>query len=143
MTVTNTGNSADIFNLSVNGNDWNASLNQPNLPLNSGETGFITVTVTIPANAAQDEVDLVNLIATSQSDRSKSASTTVTTTANIPVLPPEFGLDLSPSQNAFGEFGSSVTYTLQITNLGNVADIFTKPLTFEPFARHRKTLCGW
>ena len=25
----------------------------------------------------------------------------------------------------------------------NVADIFTKPLPFEAFAKHRKTLCGW
>ena len=36
--------------------------------------------------------------------------------------------------------------TILVKHIGtddNVADIFTKPLTFEPFARHRKTLCGW
>ena len=30
-----------------------------------------------------------------------------------------------------------------INTFDNVADIFTKALPFETFARHRKTLCGW
>ncbi len=30
-----------------------------------------------------------------------------------------------------------------IASAENTADIFTKPLPFEAFARHRKTLCGW
>ena len=36
--------------------------------------------------------------------------------------------------------------TIVIKHVGthdNVADIFTKALPFEAFARHRKTLCGW
>ena len=36
--------------------------------------------------------------------------------------------------------------TILVKHVGsddNVADIFTKALAFEPFARHRRTLCGW
>ena len=43
-------------------------------------------------------------------------------------------------------FRSKLSDTLQIKHVpsaDNAADIFTKAIPFEAFARHRKTICGW
>ena len=93
--MTNSGNSSDTFDFGLSGNNWNSSLNQSTIQLNSGENGLVTVTVAIPVDVSQDEIDIVNLTVTSQGDGVKSETSTVTTTANIPALPPEYDLNLS------------------------------------------------
>lgn len=41
------------------------------------------------------------------------------------------------------KLSASTIVVLPIPSHDNIADIFTKALPFEAFARHRKTICGW
>ncbi|NUM48206.1 MAG: hypothetical protein HUU38_26165, partial [Anaerolineales bacterium] len=78
VSVTNTGNVADIVSLTLTGNLWVSELSAPDVTLNAGETATFTVIVTLPAEAAVGDMDTVTITATSQTDPLVSASTTLT-----------------------------------------------------------------
>jgi hypothetical protein len=83
--VTNTGDYTDSFNLQVSGL-WTATLpgGDNTGPLAPGETTSVTVWVTVPAGAADGEVDVTTLTITSVLDPLITASAEVTTTATVP-----------------------------------------------------------
>jgi hypothetical protein len=92
--ITNTGNVADVFDLSASGSTWTTTLSQGNISLSAGQSSSFTVMVSVPAGAANNAMDTATITATSQGDGGVSASTDLTTTATgqeyllyLPIVP--------------------------------------------------------
>jgi len=123
LTIENTGNTSDSFDLTVGTATWStAVLPTPVGPLAAGETADVTVTVSIPAGAANGATDTAVITATSQGNTAISDSSTLTTTANIATV---YGVSITPATDAkSGTPGAEVIYTLTVENTGNAADSF-------------------
>lgn len=120
LTITNSGTVADSYSLTIGDNSWPTVLSAPTVTVPTGGSVQFGVSVTIPSGARATEADTVTVTATSQGDGSKRATSTLTTTA-LPV----YGVRLSPDDSLAGLPGQMVTYTLTITNTGNVTDTYT------------------
>ena len=117
--VTNTGNIADAFDVSIAGNAWTTIVVSQVGPLSPGNGADLGVIVSIPVTAPSGTMDAVQVTLTSQADRSKSFTPVLTTTCIVR------GLALEPSVMAqSGAPGTSVTYTLHLTNTGDMTDTF-------------------
>lgn len=81
LTVTNTGNVQETFNLQTSGNTWLTSLSVPTITLVAGASDQVTVTVTIPPTAAASDSDQVTITAISQHDNTKTDNALLTTTS--------------------------------------------------------------
>ncbi|MCB9134601.1 MAG: hypothetical protein H6636_04190 [Anaerolineales bacterium] len=82
ISITNTGNVVDLFNLALSANTWTSELSATSVTLNSGESTTFQVIVIVPADVNVDEMDAVIVTATSQTNGTVSATTTLTTTVN-------------------------------------------------------------
>ena len=121
LTVTNTGNVPDVFNATVTGNAWPTPVPAPVGPLAAGASSVVAVTVNVPAGAVIGATDTANVTFTSVGDPTKSASSTLTTTASNAV----HGVSVAPATKAkFGKQGTAVTYSLTVTNIGSGIDTF-------------------
>ncbi len=87
MTITNTGNVEDTFDLTAAGHTWTTTLSDSSITLGAGESGTVMVHVTIPASAGDGDEDTTTVTATSTHDAGATASADMTTTAVIPPLP--------------------------------------------------------
>ena len=125
LTVTNTGNADDSFNLTVTNQD-NANvvyLNKTQVTL----TPSATETVSLNVGNAMVGTFRVNVTATSQGDDSSKSDFVNTTTTVVPVA--VYGVDLTVDEEAKTTVeGENATYILTVNNTGNVADSFN--LTF-------------
>jgi hypothetical protein len=120
LTLTNTGNVPDTFEITFEGNDWDVYLPETSFTLNPGASTAVSIHVDIPEDALAGDYDAVIVTATSQGDENLTASSTLTTTAN-----PVYGLTLLAEEGALsGEFGTTVEYILTLTNTGNDTDTF-------------------
>jgi uncharacterized membrane protein len=81
--ITNTGNTADTFDLAATGNSWMTMLSESSVSLNVGESTMVWVTVEIPTGVADGDMDVATVTATSAGDSGVSASATLTTTAEV------------------------------------------------------------
>lgn len=125
--LTNSGNVTESVNLSASGQTWPTTLSDNSVTLGGGETAQVWATVDVPANAGDGDTDAVTITAAVGSRHFASAilppvdTAVLTTTANIP---PSYGVTIGPDSASSGLVGTTVTYTLWITNEGNVADTF-------------------
>jgi len=117
LQVTNTSEGpSDSFIITPEASVWITTLN-PGLvgPLDSGETTTVNVVVQIPQSASGDDFEIVEITATSVGDPTKTATSTLTTTADTPLA------DLEISKNALVDtivVGTPLTYELTIINHG-------------------------
>ncbi len=93
VTVKNTGSVLDNYILTVSDDaGWGATLAQSLLTIPADESRTTTVSVTVPSDAAEDELTQINVVATSQAAPTVSDSVTFSATAKelvtgIPLVP--------------------------------------------------------
>ncbi len=120
LTVTNTGDTPDAYTIDLT-RTWTTTVSGLDGALDPGQGRAFTVTVEVPAGAALGESDLATLTLTSQGDPAQRASAALTTTAA-----PRYAVVLNPGAAEQIDYqGALVTYTLQLTNTGDVTDTFT------------------
>ena len=125
LLVTNTGNALDTFSIAVGGNQWTTTAPATVGPVASGASAGLPVTVTVPTSQVIGTSDVVTVTVASQSDNAKSARAVLTTTAGllhgVVVTPPTIARSGNP--------GAIVTYTLRVTNTGQMTDRFDLSVT--------------
>jgi uncharacterized membrane protein len=119
LTLTNTGDIPDAYNLDLY-SIWPAEITGVPGALDVGENRGITVTVQVPPGSLPGEMDVATFNVTSQGDPSQTASAILTTTA-LTLYAPEFNVEV-PALS--GDPGTTVVYTLTLSNLGNITDTF-------------------
>jgi hypothetical protein len=125
LTVRNTGERTDTYDLSKAGNAWNTSLPASVGPLAPNSTTQFDVVVQIPAGAVGGSQDVVTVTAASQHDAAQQDSSVLTTKAITFTQPITRAVALVADTTAQeGPIGTWVTYTLRLTNTGTVADFF-------------------
>ncbi len=120
LQVSNTDVSAHAFNVTIDNNNWPTTVATPIGPLAAHGAQPFTVTVVIPVNAPLHATDVAHLMVSAQDDAALSATTTLTTTANAR---PSVLLDPATSTQS-GDPGTSVTYTLNVSNTDEVVHTF-------------------
>jgi uncharacterized repeat protein (TIGR01451 family) len=115
LSVTNTGNTSDTFNVVVNGNAWTTTAPATVGPLAPGISQTETISVTVPASVTGGGVDTATITFTSQGDNTQSDSTVLTTTAIAVDADLEVSISASPDPVIIGD---NLTYTIVITNHG-------------------------
>jgi hypothetical protein len=119
LTLTNTGNTTDYFRLTAS-SLWSITLPETVGPLGAGESAMISVSVTIPPDAGAGDMDVAIVTAASIGNSAEADSSTLTTTAN-----PVYNLELEPGDTALsGMPGEAVTFSVQISNQGNISDTY-------------------
>lgn len=118
--ITNTGIAADSYDLSLtNDLGWTVSIDQSSVTLNPGEGAELEVTVSIPS-VANGISSSTELYAESQANAGVNDSVNFVTTAE--------GYEVevfAPVTAQSTDAGTTVTYTVEITNTGAVDDSFT------------------
>jgi len=81
LTLSNTGNFTDTFDLTYAGSEWEVTLPVTQTTLAAGASIEVSVQVMIPADAAKGSTDSATITAVSQGDPTASAIAELTTTA--------------------------------------------------------------
>lgn len=118
--LTNTGKHTDTFDITIGGHTW--TINAPLMvgPLGPVHHTTLDIVVNIPMNAIGNTTDVATFSALSQGSSLYSATTTLTTTAVA-----TYGALIQPDgMLQSGVPGETITYTLQVTNIGNFTDTF-------------------
>ncbi len=123
LAVINNGTMADSFSITTSSSQgWSITAPATVGPLQPGAVGSLLVKVTVPAGAADGDIDETTVTATSQGDSTKSDSSTLTTEVTdetvlnygVAVSPPSAGRDVNP--------GGTTSYQLEVFNTGNTTD---------------------
>jgi hypothetical protein len=120
--LTNTGNGADTFTVSVAAGlpIWPVSPPR-SVSLGAGLTTTVEVTTTVPAGALANTPTAITVFVVSQSDPSKidnaSSSASALPSPGVTILP--------ESQSGVGRAGDTVVYSLVVSNSGNITDSYT------------------
>ena len=120
VTVTNTGNVPDNYDLSASDNEgWGMILDNGSLSIPVSESRTTTLTVTIHENAIGCTEDNITVTATSRADNTVENSASCTAHA-IPIV---YGVEVSISPSYQENLpGGTIEYTVTVTNTGNVSD---------------------
>jgi len=90
VTVTNTGEATDNFDLRISGGaGWSPGISPSSLSLAVGASGTAALTVTVPSGAAEGDSTTIAVIATSRADPSVSGSASCRAIASAPLAGPE------------------------------------------------------
>ena len=124
FTVRNTGNGPDTFNLKAKSQKrWPVNLPEGNTTalLATGENQAVNVEVSIPSDETTDTVDILTLVATSQTDRKVTGEDSVNTTLNQVA-----GIAVSIIRDTQWVIpGDTIIYRFTLRNTGNGPDSFT------------------
>jgi hypothetical protein len=85
VSITNTGDATDTFDLTLSGNSWTSDLSETSVTLDAGESTTVWITVEIPGDATDGETDTVTVTAESVNDPTATSSVDLTTTADVVV----------------------------------------------------------
>jgi len=124
VTVTNTGNVADNYKLTISDNavpSWNPTVSPTSLTITAGKSGTAMLSVTIPSGAEHDERDNIRVVAASMENAEVSASASCE--AQVSILR-RVEVSISPGSGS-GPPGTSLTYTVTVKNSGLVDDTYT------------------
>ncbi|MCI0521417.1 MAG: C25 family cysteine peptidase [Chloroflexi bacterium] len=118
LQITNTSSMTDSFNLSAPGG-WLATPPDQVGPLGPGDAASFDVTVLVNSQAADGQVDVTQVIATSAGDASESTLVWLTTTAR------HYGVQVNPTADgAIVPQGTTHIYAIEVTNSGAFVDQF-------------------
>jgi hypothetical protein len=120
LSVTNSGETTETFIVSIEQAAWPTSAPANLDPLQPDEATSLQVTVTVPLTAAAGASDQAILRISSPTPGVAAATALLETSANV-----IYGLELSPdSASQVVDTVAPVTYTLWLTNAGNITDTF-------------------
>jgi len=118
VTVANTGNVSDTYNLTANdGAGWAPTLSPTSLIVPPWENRISTLTVTLPSNAFGCTVDNVTVAATGT-----GVSDSASCIAHVTIVR-AVEVSISPSYQT-GLPGTTLNYTVTVVNEGNVSDTY-------------------
>ncbi len=118
--VSHTDVAAHTFDVTLAHNSWPATVTTPIELLPGKVTWPITITITIPDNAIGQASDTTHVTVRAQDNALLTDTALLTTT--VEVVP---AVTLTPDTAAqTGRIGTTVTYTLMLTNTGNLTDTY-------------------
>ncbi len=118
LQVTNIGQNTDTYDVLIN-SQWTYEAPTTIGPLDPIASDYFDFQVTIPFTATNGESDIATVMVQSQAVPDVVDTSELTTTANF------YALNLSPAaDDGEGNPGEQVSYTLHLTNLGNLTDSF-------------------
>ena len=124
ITVTNTGDVADIYNLAASATGWNVTLSQKTVSLDFGSSGVATIQMNItPSKTVKVTMNSITFTATSSNDASVLASTTALVT-----IVPRFEVNVTQAQ-VYANDGTNYRYQEKINNNGNIDDTYLVNVT--------------
>lgn len=119
--ISNTGTVTDTYDVLVTGNNWPTAADAMTVTLAANTGVLVDVTVDIPTDTAAGAMDAAAVTALSQNVPSVNDTVALTTTVNT-----VYDVLLVADTDAISdEPGNVVTYTVDITNSGNVTSTFT------------------
>lgn len=129
LTLSNTGNVSDTYTLTVSGDAFPTGAPASVGPVAASGEISVSVAVTIPLGALAGAVDTATITALSHGDPSQTGTASLTTEV-LPV----YQVALTPISTALTTTpGSVVTYTLTVTNSGNITDTYTATVSSTVF----------
>jgi len=121
VAVTNAGNIIDNYDLSVSDNArWSPSISEDTIDVPAGENRTVTLSVTVPDNAASGTRDNITVTATSQENGAITASASCVGRA-LPLKRVE--VRISPGYRS-GSPEDTLYFTVYVTNAGQARDSF-------------------
>ena len=121
VTVTNTGNVADSYDLTISDDavpSWNPTVSRTSLTIAAGGSDTATLSVTIPSDAEHGERDDIQVVAASM-----EVSASASCEAEASILR-RVEVSISPGSGS-GEPGTSLTYSVTVRNTGLMDDTYT------------------
>ena len=119
ITVTNTGDLADVYNLAASATGWNVSLSQKNVSLDFGAAGIANILMTItPSSTTKVTQNSITFTAASVNDASVVASTL----ANVTIVP-RYQVNATLAQ-VYANDGTNYRYQVKVNNNGNIDDTY-------------------
>jgi hypothetical protein len=119
ITVTNTGDLADTYDLVASATGWNVTLSQQNVTLDFGASGVATIKMTItPSSAVLVTQNSITITATSRNNAS-----VVATTQAFATIVPRFEVNATQYQ-IFANDGTNYQYQIKLNNNGNIDDTY-------------------
>lgn len=140
LEVTNIGGNQDTFNLQSSQTlSWPIQFSTSSIGLAPNQTGDVTLTVSIPKNADDNQQNTISITATSSGNSGKKDTVDAIATA----LPASgFTFELVGSSTQEIEDTETATYNIKLTNTGDTTETFVVSIDDSPESGWQVTLEG-